>query len=92
MRRLRKISVIVVLSLILLFASGVERLLSPIEIATAPYRYDLLTWEATHLPDKWLNKLASLLPWNSRTREDKLTDLKEFFRLGEEIRAPGKAD
>ena len=87
MRRLRKASVIVVLSLILLFGSSGELRLSPIELAAAPYLYDILTWDVSHLPDKWLHKLRSFLPCNSRSHQEKLGDVQEFFRLGKEIRA-----
>ena len=59
---------------------------SPIDLAAGPYRFDLITWEITHLPDKWIHKLGSLLPWNSDSREERLDDLEEYFRLGQEIR------
>ena len=58
---------------------------SPIELAAAPHRYDLITWELSHLPDKWVHKLKSLLPWNSRSRGEGLTALQEFFLTGERI-------
>ena len=61
--------------------------ISPVEMAAAPYRYDLLTWEVSHLPDKWLFKLWSLLPWNSRSRQERLEDLREFFQIGQEVSA-----
>ena len=86
MRRLKKASVIVVLSLVILFMGRGEFHLSPVEMAAAPYLYDLITWEVSHLPDKWVHKLWSLLPWNSRSRQERLDELQEFFRIGHEIR------
>ena len=58
---------------------------SPLDAAAAPHRYNLVSWEISHLPDKWLHKINSWLPWNSRSQEDRLDDLKEFFDLGQEI-------
>lgn len=86
MRRLRKASVIVSLSLLLLFMGRGELHLSPIEMAAAPYLFDLFTWEVSHLPDKWAHKLWNTLPWNSRSYEEKLEDMREFFQIGENIR------
>ena len=87
MRRIKRASVIVALSLVLLFMGRGGLHLSPIEMAAAPYLYDLFTWEVSHLPDKWLYKLWSLMPWNSGSREERLAELREFFRIGDEIRS-----
>ena len=87
MRYLRKASAIIAISLVLLtMGSGTLRL-SPLEMAAVPYRYDLLTWEVAHLPDKWLHKLKSFLPWNSQSRQEKLSELRKFFQIREEIQA-----
>ena len=85
MRRLRKPSVILVLSLLLLFGGSGGLHLSPIEIAAYPYQYDLLKWELSNLPDKWVHKLKNFLPWNSRSREERISDLLRFFEISEEI-------
>ena len=87
MRWLRRALGAVAVSLLLLSMGNSCLHLSPIELAAAPYRYDLVTWEITHLPDKWLHKVWSFMPWNSRSQEEKLADLEEFFRLGEDIRS-----
>ena len=87
MRYLRKASAIIVISLVLLTMGSGNLRLSPLEMAAVPYRYDLLTWEVAHLPDKWLHKLKSFLPWNSQSREEKLGDLRKFFEIREEIQA-----
>ena len=86
MRRLRKALLIFVLSLLLLLMGGGELNLSPVELAAAPYRYDLLAWEFLNVPDKWSHKLWSILPWNSRSREEKIAELQDYFRIGDEIR------
>ena len=87
MRLLRRASVIILLSLLLLFGGGGGLYLSPIDLAAAPYSYDLLTWEVSHLPDKWVHKLTSLLPWNSRSRAERLVEVQRYFEIGQEIRA-----
>ena len=86
MRRLKKAFLIVFLSLAILFISGDESHSSPVEVAAGPYLYDLITWEISNLPDKWIHKLGSLLPWNRRSHQDRLDELQEFFRIGQEIR------
>ena len=85
MRRVRRVSLIVVLSLVLLFMGRGGPNLSPIELAASPYLYDLVTWEVTHLPDKWLYKLWNFLPWNSSSREERLEEVQEYFKIGAEI-------
>ncbi len=85
MGRLKKPSVILVLSLLLLFGGSGGLRLSPIGLAASPHRYDLLKWELTNLPDKWVHKLKSFLPWNSRSREERVIDVLRFFELSEEI-------
>ena len=87
MRPLKRASAVAALSLLLLISGSGGLHIPRIETAAASYRYDLLTWELSHLPDKWIHKLNSLLPWNSRSRQERLQDLREFFQLGTEIRS-----
>ena len=86
MRRLKKAFLIVFLSLAILFIGGGESHSSPVEVAASPYLFDLITWEISNFPDKWIHKLGSLLPWNRRSHQDRLDELREFFRIGQEIR------
>ncbi len=85
MRRLRKTAIVVAISLVLLSFNRGGLDLSPIEMAASPYLFDLLSWEASHLPDKWVHKLGSLFPWNSQSDDEKTGDVLEFFRIGREI-------
>ena len=85
MRRLRRVSAVVVISLLLLSMGNGVLHLSPTERAAAPYLFDLVTWEISHLPDKWLYKAWRALPWNSTSREDRLENLEEYLRAGQEI-------
>ena len=86
MRRLKKAFLIVFLSLVILFMGRGESHFSPVEVTASPYLYDLITWEISNLPDKWIHKLGSLLPWNRRSHQERLDELQEFFTIGQEIR------
>lgn len=81
MRRLRRVPVAFFLALFFVVVGDDAIQLSPVELASARYRYDLVSWEITHLPDKWVHKLNGLLPWNSRNRDERLANLQEYFRL-----------
>ena len=83
---MRRAPVVIALSLLLLFMGRGVLDLSPVERAAAPYLYDLLTWEVTHLPNKWVHKLWSFLPWNSKSQQERLEDLQRYFQIGKEIR------
>ena len=60
-------------------------------MAIAPYRFNLLAWEAGNIFDKWYYELLALVPWNSPPpREKRIAMAEEFFRLaGEEGRLEG---
>ena len=60
---------------------------SSLDLAVAPYKYNLFRWEMSHLLDKWVHKLGDLLPWTSEpAREDRIAQAEEFFALGERVR------
>ncbi len=57
------------------------------EAMIASYSFNLLSWEASNVLDKWRLQLSSLLPWNSPPpRAERIALVEEFFRLGEELR------
>ena len=84
--RLRKAPIIVTLSLLLLTAGSGGPHLSSIELASLPYRYDVVLWEIAHLPDKWIHKFKNLFPWDSKSRDERLPQLLRYFEMGEETR------
>ena len=86
MNRLRRGTGVLLLALLLVSMRGGGPSFSPIDLAAAPHKFDLVTWEINHLADKWFSKLGSLLPWSSRGREERRDNLKEYFRLGDEVR------
>ena len=87
MRRLRKTLVGLLLTFLLIVVGNGSGVFSPIEVAAAPYKFGLIRWELANVPDKWWHKFADFLPWNSNSEEERHSELMEFFRLGEEIRA-----
>ena len=60
---------------------------SAVEIAAAPYKFGLVRWEISNLPDKWFHMFIGIFPGNGKSTGDRRAQLIEYFRLGEEIRA-----
>lgn len=82
-RGLRHGLLAVFLVLLLLAAGFSEFNPSALDLAVAPHRYSILDWELSHLPDKWLRKLAGALPAGTTpSREDRVARAREFFDLG----------
>ena len=40
---------------------------STLDLTVDPYRYNLVRWEVSHFLDKWVHKLADLMPLDVRT-------------------------
>ncbi len=71
---------------VILMHSGDRRVLTPVEIATAGYGYNLTSFEAGHLPAKWLHILYSALPWNDADEQSRLANLERYKELASELR------
>ena len=85
-RRIRKAWPIAALSLASVFLAANDTFApNPAQRAAFQYRYSITAWEFQNLPDKWLHKLTSLLPWNRKTDAEKLDDLVRYFTLGREL-------
>lgn len=69
---------------VLLFVGRDTLHLNPAQEAAAPYTYDLIEWEAVNFLDKWVHRVARALPWRAQTRDEKLVQVAEYFRFGEE--------
>ena len=83
----RKGLLAVFLTLLVLAAGYGDFRPSSLELAVSPYKYSLARWEASHFLDKWVHKLADLMPWTGeRPREERVEQAKEFFSLGQRLR------
>ena len=60
--------------------------LNPAQQVALPYQYSLVRWEAGNLLSKWVHRLTTALPWNSQSEADRRSDVREYFRLGKEIK------
>ena len=86
-RVLRRGLLVGLLSLALLVVGFGEFTPSAVDLAAAPHRYSILSWEVNNLPDKWFRKLGDALPWRSEpSREEQIAQAREFFKLGQEQR------
>ena len=74
------------LALLTLSAIGKDALgLNPAEEAAAAYRHDLVAWHLANFPSKWIHRLVTAFPWNSRSEIDKRRQIEEFFGLAEHV-------
>jgi len=79
--------VTVLITLLVLAAGYGDFRPSSFDLTVAPYKYSLLRWETSHFMDKWFHKLSDLMPWTTEpSREERLTQIREFFDLGQELR------
>ena len=57
---------------------------STLDLTVNPYRYSLVRWEVSHFLDKWVHKLADLMPWTSEpSRQERREQAQTFFDLGQ---------
>ena len=55
---------------------------SAVERAIFPYEYNLVGWEFSHFPDKWLRQASFLLPSRSKPdRAQRIASANEYFDL-----------
>ena len=91
-RRIRRAWLLAALSLASVFLAANDTFdPNPAQRAAFRYRYSITAWEFQNLPDKWIHKLASLLPWNRKTESQKRVDLVRYFTLGRELAAANDA-
>ena len=83
----RKGLVTILITMLVLAAGYGDFRPSSFDLTVAPYKYSLVQWETSHFLDKWLHKLSDLMPWTTEpSREERLTQIREFFDLGQEVR------
>ena len=72
---------------LLLLAGGGDYRPTTVDLAAAPYRYNILAWELNHLPGGWLRRLAARWPGRATlTPPEQNAQAREFFALGQELR------
>ena len=59
--------------------------LNAAERAAAPYLYDLVQWELSNFPSKWIHRLTSIAPWSSHSGENPEAAVRDYFALTEQI-------
>lgn len=60
---------------------------SPADLAVHPIKYTILNWELAHIPRKWIHQITGFLPGAAhKTRSERITQIKEFFTLGIDLR------
>ena len=75
------------LALLVLAAGYGDLRPSNLDLTVSPYKYSLAGWEVSHFLDKWVHKLADLMPWTTElSRDDRIEQAKEFFNLGRDLR------
>ena len=85
-RRAWKGLAVLFVALVLLLPRGDVLSLSPAEWAAARYRYDLIGWEVSNLPAKWIARLVGLLPWRGNSPDERRAMLDEYLDLTAQVR------
>ena len=85
-KRIRATFLWACLALLLVASTTGDYRPTTLDLAVAPYRYNLVTWELSHLPDKWVHLAASVLPWtDSLDESQRRIQAQEYFDLGREL-------
>ncbi|MCY4582707.1 MAG: hypothetical protein OXE50_07920 [Chloroflexi bacterium] len=73
------------LAAVLLVTSGIGRgdSVSQLHRTSAPYEQDLVRWEVTHLPDKWLRQAVGI--FGGPDEDERLERVEEFFRVSQQM-------
>ncbi|MBI4233670.1 MAG: hypothetical protein HY686_04430 [Chloroflexi bacterium] len=59
--------------------------LSPVKALATRHLFSLEQWEIVNLPSKWLHRALDVLPGRGKDREGRLAQVREYFRLGQEV-------
>ena len=72
---------------VIIMHSGDRRLFTKVEIASAGSGYNLTSFEARHLPAKWIHRIYSALPWTDIDENTRRAHLDRFQNLARELRS-----
>ena len=82
----RKGLLVIFLALAVLLIGKGDYRPSALDLAVAGHRYSAVSWEVSHLTDKWAHKLWDIMPWTSEpSREERIAQVVEFFDLVREV-------
>ena len=70
---------------ILLSGPGSDRVISPRQMAAAPYQFSLVTWEVGHFLEKWFYHLSEFFTGGSRSSQERQQAVVEYFDRAREI-------
>ncbi len=88
LRRLRRGLLFIVLVLLVIATGQSDYRPTALDIATAPYRYSIVSWELSNLPHKWTRNIADLWPLQrDLSRAEEVDLVKNYFEWGSEERA-----
>ena len=74
------------LGLLLLICGSGDYRPTSLELAVAPYRHNIMTWEVSHLPDKWTHLANYVLPWSRpQAVEQRRIQARKYFVSGWEL-------
>ena len=74
------------LGLLLLICGSGDYRPTSLELAVAPHRHNIMTWEVSHLPDKWTHLANYVLPWSRpQAIEQRRIQAREYFDSGREL-------
>ncbi len=87
LREVRRSLLLLMLALVVLTIGQSDYRPTGLDIATAPYRYSIVSWELSHLSHKWTRKLADLWPWQRElSRAEQVALVQNFFDWGQQQR------
>ncbi len=82
----KRLLLLALLATLALLAPGGSLRLSPIQQAALPYQWQIAQWEVANAGGKWWHLLVGSMEGSSTPRSQRLQQVQEFFRLGEEER------
>ena len=51
------------------------------EAASASHRYGLLSFEISNIPDKWVHRIYTALPWTHTSTSDRIAELERYMEI-----------
>ena len=74
-----------VIAFVLLSGPGSDRVISLRQMVTAPYQFNLVTWEVGHFLDKWLYHLGEFFTGGPMSSQERRQAVVDYFERAQEI-------